>query len=456
MTGDEFSLALADNVVTEPVEGEQKFTAFTNGTATYKIFGDSAFYTLSGEKVSYTAATADKQFTISGLATDLTLEDGEIDGIAAVIDEDTDKVTFTISESALKNSNVKLSGTGGTLQLDEAVPKTAVNVNEWGNISNGAASYSTNGKAKYYTLSNGQIVYHAPVAGTVQLEVTGLSATAENVDGEINGLEVSSTALTISDNAAGQNFAVKTNKQNLIINLASDVEDISLTGTGNADKINVAGSNITVIGGGGGDSINMTGSGVIQYANGDGNDTINYSEDYTIKLTSGTFGKASLNGNNVVIPVGSGSLTIKDAKSLPIDLIDAKGNSVVLTVPHFSYNDSKTAITLLADFAGTLAANAYESTVNTIVGTAVTSAIEINGNNNANLILGSGKNNTLRGGAGNDTLKGGAGADKLFEVMINLSATRAMIQFLAATVKTLCLAAQVLINSSARQAMIQS
>ena len=414
LDGDDFSLELDDGVNQSPGESEQKFTSYTLGTAVYKIFGAQAYYSLAGNEVTYTAATADKQYTISGLSNDLTLEEGDLEGVSADYDEETG-MTFTLSEEALKNSDVTISGTNCRLALDEGVNQSAQNISgAWSDVTSGTASYSTNGKTKYYTLTDSKIVYHAATAGTLQIKLEGLSSNAQTEDGEIDGLDVDEKTLTVSGNAAGKNFTVKENKSNLEINLTDEVENISLTATSGTDKLNISGKNITVLGGEGNDSIKMTGSGVIAYASGEGNDTLNYSENYTLKITSGTIGRAILKEDDVILPVGNASITITDAKALPINLVLSNGASSILTVdntvePYLTYNANKTAVTVAADFTGTILSDDYDSAVKTITASAVTTPIEIYGNKNANYIIGNAsKQNTLHGGAGNDTLKGGS------------------------------------------------
>ena len=407
-SGDDFTVSLGDDVIKEPVAGDSKFTSLVSGTATYKVSGDKAYYTLGENVISYTAGTADKEFTISGLAESLTLKDGEIENISVA--QGDSGVTFTLYEDALKNSNVKLTGSGATLALDDAVKQSAESIaGAWSDVVDGAASYRTNGKTKYYTLSSTQVVYHAAVAGTLEIELTGLDSAAVTENGIIKGIDVSEDALTLSGNV-GKDFAIKTNKNNLPINLEKTVENISLTGTNNADTINVIGKNITVKGGGGQDVIDMLGTGgIVQYASGDGNDTLNYSEDYTLKITSGKVGVAYLNGDNVVIPVDKGSITIKDAKGQPINLISADGTSTVIVVEQYLvYNDNNTAVSLMPEFEGTLAATDYDNKVSTIVASEVIAPIELYGNKNANLIVANDNKNTLHGGAGNDTIIGGA------------------------------------------------
>ena len=71
------------------------------------------------------------------------------------------------------------------------------------------------------------------------------------------------------------------------------------------------------------------GNDVFVYANNDGNDVIT---DYTakqdkIKLTSGTISSSSIKGSDVVLKIGSGSITIKNGKNKSITVVDSNNKS---------------------------------------------------------------------------------------------------------------------------------
>ena len=65
-----------------------------------------------------------------------------------------------------------------------------------------------------------------------------------------------------------------------------------------------------------------------------------------------------------------------------------------------------------ASVSYTLAANVAVETLRTI-NAAATTAINLTGNNLANIVTGNAGNNILNAGAGNDTLNGGLGIDTL-------------------------------------------
>lgn len=347
----------------------------------------------------------------------MTLDNGELEGITATSD-DNGGVKFTLSEEALKDSDVTLSGTGGTLELDEIVPQEAQDfVGGWSEVINGTATYSSEGKSKYYTLVDGKIVYHAGTTGYAQLTVTGLSSTATSEDGVIDGLSVDENSLTISATAIGKNVAVTVNKNKLAINLAEDVENIAFTGSDGAEQINVAGANVSVSGGKGNDTIN----GGTVLTGGAGNDVFVYSKgsvkiaDYTsnvdrISLASAQFTDYALNGKDVTLGFSAGdSLTLANAKDKRITFAKDKTTTRYIFGDSAMFDSDKTAATLLSS-ATQFDASGY-SALSTIKATKTKSAAQIVGNDLANKIYADSKGSTLNGKGGNDILYGGAGVN---------------------------------------------
>ena len=92
-------------------------------------------------------------------------------------------------------------------------------------------------------------------------------------------------------------------------------------GAGN-DSILNSSSNATIIGGKGNDNIRCYNDEVINYTNGDGNDTIfDFSENSTINISEAPF-TTMVNGNNVIITVGEGSIKLLNAKDKTINIIN--------------------------------------------------------------------------------------------------------------------------------------
>ena len=160
-------------------------------------------------------------------------------------------------------------------------------------------------------------------------------------------------------------------------------------GAGN-DKLYGGKGNDTFIGGKGNDTF--------FYANGGGKDTI---KDYqagqdTLQITSGSVSKTAIAKNNkdLVITVGKGTITLKNAAGKAIRMKDTRGSYAI-------YN---TAITLGKDFTGTMDATKYLSTVKTIDGRNTEKTANITGNALANVIYVGKAGGTYHGGKGNDTI----------------------------------------------------
>ena len=209
----------------------------------------------------------------------------------------------------------------------------------------------------------------------------------------------------------------------------------SLSGGAGNDYLFVGKSanKVTLVGGAGNDTF--------AYASGTGKDVI---WDYeagkdTIKLTDGTLGGKKASGKNVILTVGSGSLTLRNAVGKKITVVDAKGKKSIVgplvnPLPKTAkYVDKQqTQVSLGAAYASTsFDASLYATGIKTVDASKTAKGITLYGNGNANVIkagsvgsklygqngndnlLGGKGHDCLYGGNGNDTLKGGAGNDSL-------------------------------------------
>lgn len=179
----------------------------------------------------------------------------------------------------------------------------------------------------------------------------------------------------------------------------------SIVGGSGADTLYGGSGNDTLKGGGGKD--------VFAYSEGDGNDVIT---DYTagkdkINIQSGSIKKVSLSGSNVILSIGSGKITVKNAKGKKITIVDEneKTFTTVVSASATTSGSNKVTLSNTNDSIFTAA-----STTVTINASKRSKAIHITGNAKANKILGGSAKDTIYGGAGNDSIKGNAGNDKLF------------------------------------------
>lgn len=202
----------------------------------------------------------------------------------------------------------------------------------------------------------------------------------------------------------------------------------------------------TVYGGRGNDTlIASDGADMFLYANGNGNDTIE-SFDATndrIRLTGADIKSSSVVGSDVVLYVGDGSITLKDAADKSIKIVNAAGrtsahiysnedftedaaglpNDTVSDgyldndeLPSYVYYGSnRTEIQIRNPFSGTFNAKPYASTVTDINGSKTKKFTTLIGNDNDNKITASkGGSKIYGGGSSNDTLVGGSGPDKFY------------------------------------------
>ena len=92
---------------------------------------------------------------------------------------------------------------------------------------------------------------------------------------------------------------------------------IALAGTADADTISNSGDNVTINAGAGDDIISLTGgsqNNVIEYSSGDGSDTI-YGYDSSTAIRTDSFNYATTGGDDMILSVGDGEITLKDAAS---------------------------------------------------------------------------------------------------------------------------------------------
>ena len=195
---------------------------------------------------------------------------------------------------------------------------------------------------------------------------------------------------------------------------------VYLIGNGNKNEISAGKHGSTLYGGKynvadkliGGD-----GADVFEYSAGDGADVIsNFDGKKDYVLLNGVTELKSDNirwsGDKIVVTIGKGSITIKDAPRGTITVEQSGGTVTYKTLPtNVTYKAAKSVVTLTKDFSGTLVAADLGLPVKEINGSAATGTADIRGMSTATKITASKGGSTLTGGAGNDTLVGGSGKD---------------------------------------------
>lgn len=214
----------------------------------------------------------------------------------------------------------------------------------------------------------------------------------------INASNVTGT-VSISGNAKANVITAGKNNDSILGNNGND----KLYGNAGNDKLYGGKGNDSLFGGKGNDTL-WGGSGNDVFIYEAGKDVIADfdSAHDKIKIAKGKISKTTLSGSNVVFSIGTGSLTVKNAKGKSISLIDSAGktSSTVVGAQALT-NDSKSKVTLADDMSFADASKR-------------TKAIQITGNSLANSISGSSKNDSIYGGSGNDSILGNAGNDKLY------------------------------------------
>ena len=206
------------------------------------------------------------------------------------------------------------------------------------------------------------------------------------------------TALTITGNALDNTITGGTGKD---VIKGGDGSDSIFGGTGNdklygeegEDTLWGGAGNDTLIGGEDDDLFVYTGGKDLIYDYVEGEDKISLNaaiSDYTIS------------GANVVLKVGSGTLTLKNAPFKEVAFIDSKGTESTKRFVDEEYTNSSAAKVTLASASKTASADAR------------TTAINITGNDLNNSILGGSGKDVIYGEDGEDGLIGGKGNDKLY------------------------------------------
>ncbi|MBR1730799.1 MAG: hypothetical protein IJ728_14885, partial [Selenomonadaceae bacterium] len=105
--------------------------------------------------------------------------------------------------------------------------------------------------------------------------------------------------------------------------------NVSVNGGSGNDSIVSVDKNVTIVGGTGDDTINASATygDVFEYTNGDGKDIIqNYSSNDTIHIIEGTISDTIISNNDLIINIGTGSMTLLDAKYKLVTIQNSDGS----------------------------------------------------------------------------------------------------------------------------------
>ena len=187
---------------------------------------------------------------------------------------------------------------------------------------------------------------------------------------------------------------------------SAGMKSVVLGGDGNDSIFNYS-DNVTLNGGTGNDTIEMSGAfELVQYADGDGNDVVyGYLSNDTLKI-DGSYETVE-SGEDVIITVGEGTITLKDAAGrTALNIIDNSSTQADSLMPGIEYNPKKpSTITVKNPFTGVVDAAKFSDKV---------TLIDASADSNPVMLKAGAKSTVLRAGSGNSTMVGGAKDDKMY------------------------------------------
>ena len=200
--------------------------------------------------------------------------------------------------------------------------------------------------------------------------------------------------------------------------ITSSGDEVIIEGDKGKDLINVSGGDNTIIGGKDNDTIYNSGSGnLYQYAEGDGKDIIEgFDENDTLQITSGSY-SYSWSGDDLIVAVGTGNITLKDVADKNILLKNSSGKietvtfETVVLPDGWKYGTSSKTNTNAEILTATIATAEKEIDLTEEYGNGV---LKVDGSKVSDAtITGNAENNSIKAGGGDDELDGGEGDDTL-------------------------------------------
>ena len=322
---------------------------YAAGDGNDTIYGIDANDTIQISGSSYTTAKSGTSDLKINIGTETILVKNGINVGFTIINSggESDVVTGTSKADNLTNSkdsikidalagNDKISNNGSNVTIiggkgNDSIKNTGENVLYQYANGEGKDTISGFGANDTLQITKGTIKSSLVSGSDFILNVGSGSVTFKNIEGGTNinilNADGSSSVITVPKILQG------TSKADSLTNIEDDYQIDALAGN---DKITNSGSNVTIIGGTGNDSISNSGENVLyQYATGDGKDTIiGFGENDTLQITKGTIKNSLVSGNDLILTVGTGSITLKDVVGIEINLIDEKGKASTLEVPY--------------------------------------------------------------------------------------------------------------------------
>ena len=405
--------------------GSGKVTLTEAATKTISLKDRRGNYTVSNTAIILGADFAGEMDANTYLSTVTTIDGRNAEAIVNITGNSQDNIIYagksggtidggigndTLTGGAGQDTFVYANSDGNDIVQDYAAEQDTLQISS-GTISQ--TELANSNKDLVFTVGVGTVTLTNAATETIRLKDRRGSYTASGTaitlgsdfTGTIDTNNYLSTVTAIDGRNAEGIVNITGNSQDNIIYAGKSGGTID--GGAGDDTLYGGAGNDTLIGGTGNNTLyGGAGNDMFVYANSGGNDTIT---DYTagqdtLKITGGYVSSIEITDDKTVLVVGEGGVTLHGVTVGTLQLEDDRG----------SYTASNTTITLGADFAGEMDANAYLSTVTTIDGRNAEGIVNITGNTQDNVIYAGKSGGTVDGGAGNDTLYGGAGDDTLY------------------------------------------
>ena len=426
---EDYSLAL-DGAVAQPITTPAGWT-FNENVATYNTASTIAGYKLVNNEIIYTpSVTSAPLFTVNGVTS--------TDGLYF---EEKDSVV-TVYNSALNKQEVAISG-DYTLALAAEVATPTPEPN-W-TLDGTKATYQEGAIAAGYRLDGNKIVYDNEIDGTIKAELDGIASapTVEYVE-EKGTVKLTESNLeedaSIVSNAGEFEFeiaegryseitfgggstkdVITNNGENIIFDLdagsdklTNNASNVTINAGNGNDRIINSGGNVEINGGAGNDNVRLGGEGgnLFIYNSGDGKDNVvGFKSVDTIKINGDAKIETKVKGNDVVIEVDDGSITLKDVAmtNAAITLVDSD-NKPLISGNKYSTNGVVSGDTIILSSTFTSKYTADE--VEIVDASQNTTGVSIDGGKEGiSLIGGAGKDTIISGETDDFELTGGKGND---------------------------------------------
>ncbi|MBR4383088.1 MAG: hypothetical protein IKP64_05970, partial [Selenomonadaceae bacterium] len=439
-----YTLALGDDCPT--VTDNANYWKVNGTNATYYANGKTDGFAVSqnGKDITYTAAVdGNRKISVSGLLENLTSED--LDENISVNGKVINVNPNVVGKNFSVTNGYKIIFDAGNYASNNFVSTLTTDTIE--NFGDNLKIDVGEGNDKIYTEGN---------AVTVEGGLGSDSVDNRGDNVKIYGGKDNDTIRTDGDyvtvKGGDGNDYIDNHGDNVLIEgddkitvLSNGISSSSLVVGKGDDMILTDGENVTINGGKGDDRIisSATSGNVYQYANDDGKDIIwGYSRNDTIQLTD-VSSITAVNFNvpagtkDIVITIGSGSITLKDAakKSTALTFVDTDGKEISSWryLPIFAggvFVNNNTGYIVNAATGAVFSTNTggdfgnsdgdisnADSTADSDVviqhldASLVKVAVKLIGDTDDNSLIGGSGNDTLIGGGGEDTFVGGKGSD---------------------------------------------